>query len=175
MTHRVGLKPICGGDQAADHLKGHLGADLRHVPAATFGLQRIVHDVRTQRLEQQVQLDREIMVREALAVIRARDHAAEIRCNSQPGERLYHMLLDLFQADVMHNDIQQVPDLKRARDVGKPSGGERFIHQRAELRLLPHIVIGLGQVQKAGRAGSHQMLVPFTALAAMARLRAIRA
>ena len=131
-------------------------ADLRHVPAATVGLDRVIDDLGPNPLQEVVHLHR---VFGAVAVLDgADDLAAVIRGDPQPGQRPHDLVPHRPLADVVVDHVEHVADHHPARIVVQAAGGQALVDLRAHFRKVGHQPVGLLQVQVAGRARGDELL-----------------
>ena len=144
------------GDQPPDEFEGSIRADLGHVTTTAGGLEREIDHFCAQSLEQVIQLEWVLMIGGMMVVIRAGDHATNIRCHAQASEGFDDLLLDLIQTDVVNNDIQQVSDDQFAWVVVQAACGQGLVDLFTKGLILTHVMIGLREVQVAGAAGCHQ-------------------
>ncbi len=96
----------------------HLPAQVDHdrgigsgeAPSATFSFVRPLHRLRPQSLQQVVQAHRLFRIIELGHRPGAGYQAAVITGQFEALERIYHLLFDLFQPDILYHGLQQVGD-----------------------------------------------------------------
>ena len=85
------------------------------------------------------------------------DHAAVVRRNLQPVERMRHPLGDGLVADVVDEDLQQMSHAQAAGVVVQPACGQRLVDAVRQFRRILHVVVGLAQVDEARAARRNEL------------------
>ena len=151
---REAIGPALPGfvEENIDQADARFGHRASQAAAATFGLQRVPDDGGAERFDQPVHGRRVVLVVERR--IGADELAAVIGGDLQSLERLAHLLLDGFQADVVDQHVQRMEHGSVAA-VAQPDCPERAINGVLHRGVVVEIMFGLVQHQVAGGAGGH--------------------
>ena len=91
--------------------------------------------------------------------IRPRHQAAQVGSDAQAFQRPRDASGYRVEADVVYQDLEQVPDTQRPAVVVKSVGGECRVHGAGEIAVFAKVAVGLGQVDVARAAGRDQRRV----------------